>query len=544
MLSSVLRIIAANLADPDGSVCDEDPPQAIAVFSRQRGTCDDYCYEAEPVGEWVCLGAQDVHASCAEYDNSKLHAPHCSRNWGSKICACLDLGPSDKENEPQVREPPAAPALSSLVEVWEGVLPARLLELAMQRHHDMSFHAKATNRRDRSFGWLDVSAAPDLLDQPRDYVEAVAASVVAASPRLRALHEAGDIDVVEFFSHDRPQDRPQWFHFDTAEYARFDAPDARTVHNPSYSAIVYLSDEEEAHFGLFGSRHDCRATLRADSAATGETGNATNATGDGGSAATDDAKLAESDEMRVCTDAELSTPQPAHLSHAVLVRPRIGRVLVLDGAQLHGTLPGRRLRHTRRMLGLCFFRRRPTLPPASADGSPRGGRAIARVFALPDHLAEAGDGTDDAGTRTVAAAVGASGEARASQARAASGADVMGGGLRWAASRGAAPRLVANVSAGGYRIFSADEVAALHAASAASAPPPVPSGPPPAGPLSKGTRWRGSAPPSYSSGDTQIEIKIKDRRPLRRTLRLPPPTTLAAHCDVCAVELRPTLSLN
>ena len=56
MLSSVLRIIAANLADPDGSVCDEDPPQAIAVFSRQRGTCDDYCYEAEPVGEWVCRG--------------------------------------------------------------------------------------------------------------------------------------------------------------------------------------------------------------------------------------------------------------------------------------------------------------------------------------------------------------------------------------------------------------------------------------------------------------------------------------------------------
>ncbi len=149
---------------------------------------------------------------------------------------------------------PAAAAQEAFLEVWENVLPEPLLDLAQSRHAELHRLQSRHKHKDRSYGWIDVAAAPAAVGtKPRDYVEAIVSSVVSASPVLSSLHAAGSLDVVEFFTHDRPQDQPQWFHFDTAEYGHFKAS-VRTVRNPSYSAIVYLTDEREAMFGLLGSR--------------------------------------------------------------------------------------------------------------------------------------------------------------------------------------------------------------------------------------------------------------------------------------------------
>ena len=71
--------------------------------------------------------------------------------------------------------------------------------------------------------------------------------------------------------------------------------------------------------------------------------------------------------------------------------------------------------------------------------------------------------------------------------------------------------------------------------------------------VAKSSRWRGTdvsvtdqgvvalTPPS--ARETPIAIQI-NKRPIYRRLRLPPPQTLAAECDVCTVELEPPLSLT
>ena len=358
-----------------------------------------------------------------------------------------------------------------------------------------------------------MAAEPNVVGaHPRDYIEAIVASVIEAIPTLRELHASAALDVVEFFSHERPQSSPQWFHFDTAEYARFNAPGLRRVHNPSYSAILYLSEEEEAHFALLGARSNCSSPM-----------------GD------------EAVENSICAEDALATPIPSRLRHALLVRPRAGRVILLDGAQLHGTLPGRQLSHARSLLGLCFFRRRPSLPPESELGTPQGVRAMAPEFALSASLrGRVGTGM---GTVTVAASVDAIGVA------------LVPAQAGWASERGARPQLTTNVSNGGstLRMFSAEEIASLHAAAAghhlsADAPAGKPSATPPTTPpawaVSTGTRWKGIdlSAVVQSAQDTPIQIKIQ-RQPITRTLRLPPTATLTAECDVCAVELDPPLSL-
>ena len=385
---------------------------------------------------------------------------------------------------------------------------------------------QSNSRLDRSLGWIDAAAEPDAISSaPRDYMEAIVSSVVSAVPALKALHEQRAIDVVEFFSHDRPQDAPQWFHFDTAEYARFDAPGFKTVHNPSHSVIVYLTDEQEAHFGLLGPRHNCSTT---------------DSTTDGGVAVTtDDVEMARRPESRTCTPDELATPVPSRVASTVLVRPRAGRILFIDGAELHGTLPGARLPHRRALIGLCFFRNRPALPPTSPVGTLQGRRATEAVFALPDALA----------TTVATVAIDAHGAARATQgAGVGVGGGASGGGAgggaggslasngSWAEARGAAPRKVADLREGDeIRTFSASEVAALHAADEAAAGELPQRATRPSGTTS---RWQGLAP----SRATAVQIQI-NRRPIWRTLRLPPARTLATECEVCAVELDPPLDL-
>lgn len=222
----------------DGLVCAEDGDSDAAVFSRQRSTCTDFCVAAIPAGTWICRGAQDVNAGCAEFRLEHLRQNNCEMRWGTKICHCVD-GRSEATGTAKASAPEAAaaaaaavddeappaesPATASRLQVWEGVLPPALLSLAIARHRAMRALAKTPgsgSRADRSLGWIDARAEPEAVGAfPRDYMEAIVSSVISAVPELRELRHAGSLDVVEFFSHDRPQQQPQWFHFDTAEYA-------------------------------------------------------------------------------------------------------------------------------------------------------------------------------------------------------------------------------------------------------------------------------------------------------------------------------------
>ena len=330
------------------------------------------------------------------------------------------------------------------LEVWDDLLPPALLSRAIEQHREVFRLTNAKDargdkagRRDASLGWIDVRAEPGILDKPRDYMEALAASVVGASPALQQI--ASELDVVEFFMHDRPQDLPQWFHYDTAEYAHFDVAEGRrTVRNPSYSAIVYLSDEDEAHFGLLHSRLDC-ASKAADDKVAASTGR-----GPGGS----------SETLAACTPDAVRSLVPGVARSGIFVRPKRGRVVVIDGSVLHGTMPGMRLPHHRTLIGLCFFRARPTLPPPTTFPTLQGQRTLPQ-FALPPALL-----ASDAVPATTGVAVDAHGQPLQQQDDTrASRSD-----RPWSFTHGASPRLLLRT------LSPADPLDSLEGGTAPAAP--------------------------------------------------------------------------
>ena len=147
-------------ADDDGAVCDERAPATVAVFSRRRHTCDEFC--ASGGSGWTCGGAQDVNYGCSEFHQEKIDSTDCAKSWGTKICVCVDdLSISDEQvsekeddllreveddDEVEVHDP----ALTSLVEVWEDVVPTELLGHAMKTHLRMH-HSELIERHKLCF---------------------------------------------------------------------------------------------------------------------------------------------------------------------------------------------------------------------------------------------------------------------------------------------------------------------------------------------------------------------------------------------------------
>eukprot|EP00308_Calcidiscus_leptoporus_P000135 CAMPEP_0119391954 /NCGR_PEP_ID=MMETSP1334-20130426/119292_1 /TAXON_ID=127549 /ORGANISM="Calcidiscus leptoporus, Strain RCC1130" /LENGTH=230 /DNA_ID=CAMNT_0007414731 /DNA_START=52 /DNA_END=741 /DNA_ORIENTATION=+ len=191
--------------DSDGAICFEEPPTTVAVFSQKRVSCADFCEAALPHGSWSCGGAHDVMQSCGEALRSQFRALDCSKQWATKVCKCVARQESEAASGRAIKtndDGTAAsdsPALSSMVEVWESVLPRALLALAVDKHRalmrlnkQVGSTGRKRGREDRSLSWIDVAAEPDSIGaRPRDYVEAIVSSVVAASPRLRELHASG-----------------------------------------------------------------------------------------------------------------------------------------------------------------------------------------------------------------------------------------------------------------------------------------------------------------------------------------------------------------
>lgn len=95
---------------------------------------------------------------------------------------------------------------------------------------------------------------------------------------------------------------------------------------------------------------------------------------------------------------------PPHADYLHLVKPRFGRLLVIDGSRMHGNLaaprniPGKPRRY---VIGICFYKQRPTLRglgnvPEFVKHGPRGARAHMPVFALPAGM-QAGGGAGSTG---------------------------------------------------------------------------------------------------------------------------------------------------
>eukprot|EP01062_Namystynia_karyoxenos_P056969 TRINITY_DN47917_c0_g1_i1.p1 TRINITY_DN47917_c0_g1~~TRINITY_DN47917_c0_g1_i1.p1 ORF type:complete len:511 (+),score=137.68 TRINITY_DN47917_c0_g1_i1:71-1534(+) len=412
--AGALLALAAQAAarSQEGDLCWEVPGRdgfrggLAAVYSRDRGQCAQFCATAP--GRWRCASAADVQSGCAEAPQG---APgwaqaNCGRSWGTKVCLCEDIGDTNSPDKsetaaasvPQTDAAPDSCTISTaedtgagctnsadaeeqsgeaLVEIWDGVLPPALAKAAAAKHAQMNSitHSRG-KRKDRSLNWVDLKEAPEVLERPQDYMEGIVASLIEGIPRLRELRDQWD--VVEFFSHSRKQSSPQWFHFDAAEFAAYDS-DVKTVRVPTYSAVLYLSDEVDAHFAMLGPRINCTDSVGAA-------------------------------ETLACPAGGVASFVPGVVRSATLVRPSAGRVVLLDGARLHGTLPGVDAAHPRDLIGFCFYRRRPTMPPTPPDGH-RGGRKK-KPFGMPKKLRKAaadspsGGWAERRGARPTAAALG------------------------------------------------------------------------------------------------------------------------------------------
>lgn len=150
----------------------------------------------------------------------------------------------------------ASPAESPWLQVVDNALTPELLAVFHERFSEINKAWRGTKRYTSSAQWIDArtnDGEPNPLEEPADILEAMVHALITAVPAL----QSEDWDVVELFGHERPQTRPQWFHFDAAEYEADPDRPGGLVRLPTYSAILYLADEEETHFGVFPNGLAC-----------------------------------------------------------------------------------------------------------------------------------------------------------------------------------------------------------------------------------------------------------------------------------------------
>ena len=150
----------------------------------------------------------------------------------------------------------ASPADSPWLQVVDNALTPELLAVFQERFSEINKAWRGTKPYTSSAQWIDARAndgGANPLEEPADILEAMVHALITAVPAL----QSEDWDVVELFGHERPQTRPQWFHFDAAEYEADPDRQGSLVRLPTYSAILYLADEEETHFGVFPNGLAC-----------------------------------------------------------------------------------------------------------------------------------------------------------------------------------------------------------------------------------------------------------------------------------------------
>lgn len=323
---------------------------------------------------------------------------------------------------PSQASPAPAPADSPWLQVVDNALTPQLLAVLQERFPKIKDVWKRIQGATSSAQWIDARAndgRPNPLEEPADILEALVHALITAVPAL----QSNDWDVVELFGHNRLQTQPQWFHFDSAEYEGNQQAGA-LVRMPTYSAILYLADEDETHFGVFPNGLACDneiTALNSSQQRPGDHGDeeSTSTSARQNKQMVEPARTqpapatveqpqspgrAPTGERFRCPAGGIQGFDPPHADYLHLVKPRFGRLLVIDGSRMHGNLaaprniPGKPRRY---VIGICFYKQRPTLRglgnvPEFVKHGPRGARAHMPVFALPADM-QAGGGAGSTG---------------------------------------------------------------------------------------------------------------------------------------------------
>ena len=372
-LHAAPRLPIRSCLQDQGDAVDELPPLKDGMVERLeyvtlKDSCDNYCNRK---GEgWTCAAACKTHRPSCDCTGSALSADNCAFTMSSRICHCLAPSGSSEaaaaeadylSNEKSSRgkdtvcskqgDCPKVDLDSVYVNVYDDFIDEAFVDLAASAlTQQFVRRCKRDNKNDHTAGWIDPNKV-DIINNPHDIFEGAAGKMLREIPELTGQ----DWDIVEFFMHNRAQAEPQWFHFDAAEWQAYNA-ETKVVKLPTYSVIVYLTDEEDTHTTVFSNTLAC-------------------------------ARYKE--EEWACDGKGVHAFIPNAVSDALLVRPKRGRMVIFDSRVLHGNLPSMiNLPKTRQVFAFCFYKKRPKIP-VNPHTTERGWRALQKELTLTPKVKQA-----------------------------------------------------------------------------------------------------------------------------------------------------------